>query len=104
MNTESAPKGAPEAATAKRQAQSYLTTADRLAEQLRLFENLPTSGGIGRVRRAGEHVSAGQSKETVLDRARARPRFLSGKVRPGPREPGVTHYGCMDACCRSWSA
>ena len=25
----------------------------------------------------------------------------AGKVRPAPREPGVTHYGC--SCCR-WSA
>jgi hypothetical protein len=25
----------------------------------------------------------------------------AGKVRPDPREPGVTHYGCD--CCR-WSA
>jgi len=25
----------------------------------------------------------------------------SGKVRPAPREPAVTHYGC--SCCR-WSA
>lgn len=28
-------------------------------------------------------------------------RAMSGKVRPAPREPGVTHYGCD--CCR-WSA
>ena len=26
---------------------------------------------------------------------------MSGKVRPAPREPGITHYGCD--CCR-WSA
>jgi hypothetical protein len=26
---------------------------------------------------------------------------MSGKVRPAPREPEVTHYGCD--CCR-WSA
>jgi hypothetical protein len=26
---------------------------------------------------------------------------LSGKVRPAPREPEITHYGCP--CCR-WSA
>jgi hypothetical protein len=26
---------------------------------------------------------------------------LSGKVRPAPREPEITHYGC--SCCR-WSA
>jgi hypothetical protein len=29
------------------------------------------------------------------------PRFLTGKVRPAPREPGITHYGC--SCCR-WTA
>jgi hypothetical protein len=31
------------------------------------------------------------------------PRFLTGKVRPAPREPGITHYACVDDCCR-WTA
>lgn len=29
---------------------------------------------------------------------------LSGKIRPAPREPEITHYSCTDRCCRSWSA
>ena len=92
MNTRGAPKGASQAATAKRQAQRYLTTADRLAVQLPLPDQ-----------------EAGSQAPDRARNPRPTPGFLAkaaaGKVRPAPREPGVTHYSCTDRCCRSsWSA
>jgi hypothetical protein len=100
MKSGSAPKGAPQAGAAKPQTRRHLTPADRLPVQLSLFEDTATA----RSPRPGPDVSAGQSEEPPPARTRAPGFFakaLSGKVRPAPREPDRTHYGC--SCCR-WTA
>jgi hypothetical protein len=52
-------------------------------------------------RTAPEGTGTDATTKTIQPSTKVVESKYSGKVRPAPREPGVTHYGC--SCCR-WSA
>jgi hypothetical protein len=52
-------------------------------------------------RKTPEGTGADATTETNQPPTRIVEAKHAGKVRPAPREPGITHYGCD--CCR-WSA
>jgi hypothetical protein len=52
-------------------------------------------------RKAPEGTGANATNKTNQLPTKVVETKYSGKVRPAPREPGGTHYGC--SCCR-WSA
>jgi hypothetical protein len=52
-------------------------------------------------RKTPEDTGADATTKTIQLSTKVVENKYSGKTRPAPREPGVTHYGC--SCCR-WSA
>ena len=52
-------------------------------------------------RKAPVDTEADATTQTIQLSTKVVENKYSGKVRPAPKEPGVTHYGC--SCCR-WYA